>query len=79
MFINHFYLNNNTSDTNLPEAIIHINIVLSENDVFLVLKRLDINKGSDTNDIPLRVLHECAAELTPSLTALFNMSIITYT
>ena len=81
MFNNHFFsvFNNNTSDINLPEVNIRINsnlshIVFSEKDVFLVLKRLDINKESGSIDIPLRVLHECAAELTPSLTALFNMS-----
>ena len=91
MFNNHFFsvFNNNTSDTNLPEVNIRINsnlshIVFSEKDVFLVLKRLDINKGSGPSDIPLRVLHECAsheyaAELTPSLTALFNMSMSTCT
>ena len=62
---NHFFsvFNNNTSDTNLPEVLIRINsnlshIVFSKQDVFLVLKRLDINKGSGSNDIPLRVLHE---------------------
>ena len=86
MFNNHFssVFNSNTSDKNLPEVNIRINsklshIVFSEKDVFLVLKRLDINKGSGPNDIPLRVLHECAAELTPSLTALFNMSMSTCT
>ena len=47
MFNNYFYsvFNNNTSDTNLPEVNVHMNsnlanIVFSENDVFLVLKRL---------------------------------------
>ena len=43
----------------------------------MMLQKLDINKGSGPNDVPLRVLHECAAELTPSLTALFNMSMST--
>ena len=51
------------------------NIVFSENDVFQVLKKLD--KGGGPNDVPLRVLHQCAAELTPSLAALFNMSMST--
>ena len=78
----HSVFNNDTSDTNLPEVNVHMNsnlsnIVFSENDVFQVLKKLDINKGSGPNDVPLRVLHQCAAELTPSLTALFNMSMST--
>ena len=84
IFNNYFHsvFNNNTSDTNLPEVNVHMNsnlsnIVFSKNDVFLVLKKLDINKGSGPNDVPLRALHECAAELTPSLTALFNMSMST--
>ena len=78
---NHFF---SVFNNNKPEVYICINlnlshIIFSEKDVFLVLKRLDINKGSGPNDIPLRVLHECAAELTPSLTALFNMSMSTCT
>ena len=84
MFNNYFHsvFNNDTSDTNLPEVNVHMNsnlsnIVFSENDVFQVLKKLDINKGSGPNDVPLRVLDQCAAELTPSLTALFNMSMST--
>ena len=84
MFNNYFHsvFNNTTSDTNLPEVNVHMNsnlsnIVFSENDVFQVLKKLVFNKGSGPNDLPLRVLHQCAAELTPSLTALFNMSMST--
>ena len=86
MFNNHFYsvFNINTSDTNLPKINIRINsnlshIVFSEKGVFLVLKRLDINKGSGPNDISLRVLHECAAELTPSLTVLFKYEYVDLT
>ena len=85
MFNNHFYsvFNNNTSDSNFPEVNIRINsnlshIVFSEKDVFLVLKRLDINKGISPNVIPLRV-PQGAAELTPSLTTLFNMCMSTCT
>ena len=61
MFNNYFHsvFNNNTSDTNLPEVNVHMNsnlsnIVFSENDVFQVLKKLDINKDrSGRNDVPL--------------------------
>ena len=44
-----------------------------------VLKGLDVNKGSGPDDIPLTVLRECADELVPSLTTLFNFSISTCT
>ena len=35
---------------------------------------LDVNKGSGPDDIPLKVLRECADELAPSLITLFNLS-----
>ena len=60
MFSNYFFsvFNNNTSDTNLPEVNVHMNsnlanIVFSENDVFQVLKNLDISKGSSPNDVAM--------------------------
>ena len=55
------------------------NIVFSEIDVINVLKGLDVNKGSGPDDIPLKVLRECADELAPSLTTLFNLSMSTCT
>ena len=51
----------------------------SEIDVINVLKGLDVNKGSGPDDIPLKVLRECADELAPSLTTLFNLSMSTCT
>ena len=55
------------------------NIAFSEIDVINVLKGLDVNKGSGPDDIPLKVLRECADELAPSLTTLFNLSMSTCT
>ena len=54
-------------------------VVFSEIDVINVLKGLDVNKGSGPDDIPLKVLRECADELAPSLTTLFNLSMSTCT
>ena len=51
----------------------------SEIDVINVLKGLDVNKGSGPDDIPLKVLRECADELAPSPTTLFNLSMSTCT
>ena len=55
------------------------NIYFSEIDVINVLKGLDVNKGSGPDDIPLKVLRECADALAPSLTTLFNLSMSTCT
>ena len=38
-----------------------------------------LTKGSGPDDIPLKVLRECADELAPSLTTLFNLSMSTCT
>ena len=68
MFINYFYsvFSYNIADINLQEVTIQINtnlsnIVLSENDVFLLLKRFDNNKGNGSKGLPLSVLRGCAA------------------
>ena len=55
------------------------NIVFSKIDVINVLKGLDVNKGSGPDDIPLKVSRECADELAPSPTTLFNLSMSTCT
>ena len=55
------------------------NIVFSEIDIINVLRGLDVNKASGPDDIPLKVLRECADELAPSLTTLFNLSMSTCT
>ena len=56
------------------------NIAFSEIDVINVLKGLYVtNKGSGPDDLPLKVLRECADELAPSLTTLFNLSMSTST
>ena len=46
-------------------------------DVIHVLVNLDVNKSVSPDSIPLRVLSECAVELAPSLSALYNLSLST--
>ena len=48
--------------------------MFSKIDVVNLLKGLDVNKGSGPDDIPLKELRECADQLAPSLTTLFNVS-----
>ena len=44
-----------------------------------VIPRGCFNEGSGPDDIPLKELRECADELAPSLTTLFNLSTSTCT
>ena len=44
-------------------------------DVFKVLSTLDVNKANGPDAISPRILKECAAELAPSITQLFNFSL----
>lgn len=41
-------------------------------DVFKVLSTLDVNKANGPDAISPTILKECAAELAPSITQLFN-------
>ena len=50
-------------------------IVLDPNEVFQVLYNLDPNKASGPDNIPIRLLKECANSIAPSLTCLFNKSL----
>ena len=45
--------------------------------VLHVLVNLDVNKSVSPDSIPLRDLSVCAVELTPSLNALYNLSLST--
>ncbi len=45
-------------------------IVLDTNEVFQVLYNLDPNKASGPDNIPIRLLKECANSIAPSLTCL---------
>ncbi len=51
------------------------NIVLSEDEVFNCLQNIDASKGSGLDGIPGRLLKAVAAEITPSLTRVFNLSL----
>ena len=86
MFIAYFHSVFSTPKTGIALPAVSVksdnmlaNIVLSEIDVINVLKGLDVNKSSGPDDIPQKVLRECADELTPSLTTLFNLSMSTCT
>ena len=45
-------------------------------DVFKVLSTLDVNKANGPDTISPRILKECTAELAPSITQLFNFSLV---
>jgi hypothetical protein len=51
------------------------NICITENDVNDILKSLDTNKAYGVDGISPRLLKMVSAEITPSLTKLFNMSL----
>ena len=47
----------------------------SEADVYKVLSSIDVDKENGPYAISPRILKECAAELAPSITQLFNFSL----
>ena len=53
------------------------NLVCSVDDVASLLSELDITKSSGPDNISPRILKECAHELAPSLTGIFNLSLTT--
>jgi hypothetical protein len=53
------------------------NLVCSVDDVASLLSELDITKYSGPDNISPRILKECAHELAPSLTGIFNLSLST--
>ena len=44
-------------------------------DVYKVLRSIEVNKANGPDAISPRILKECAAELAPSITELFNFSL----
>jgi Reverse transcriptase (RNA-dependent DNA polymerase) len=50
---------------------------VSEKVVFERLRQLRLNTAPGPDDIPARILSQCAAAITPSLTLLFNLSLST--
>ena len=51
------------------------NITLSENEVLNCLRSIDVSKASGPDGIPGRLLKAVAAEITPSLSRVFNLSL----
>lgn len=77
-----FYSNFSPTDDseNLPEVHAFVNpnlgiIELSVAEVHQILATLDPNKATGPDEISGKVLKECADELAPSLTKLFNLSL----
>ena len=50
------------------------NMVIDTSDVFDVLRSLNPRKARGVDDIPPLLLRECARGLSPSLSALYNLS-----
>ena len=62
--------------TSIPatdELITDLN--LEQTEVYNVLVQLDPSKSCGLDNIPVRLLKECAPNITPSLTSLFNKSL----
>ncbi|CAB4012394.1 Hypothetical predicted protein, partial [Paramuricea clavata] len=57
------------TDSNLSE------LILSPDDVLAALLSLDTNKATGPDEIPSRILKECAHQIAPSLCLLFNQSL----
>lgn len=76
----HSVFQRDTEDDPLPEVNYAINDALSTirftcEQVNSALRALDIAKACGPDKLSPRVLKECSAELAPSLTALYNMSL----
>ena len=50
---------------------------ISEEGVLKLLRNIKVNKAAGPDELPNRVLQECAAEITPAITAIFQRSIET--
>ena len=82
-FFNTFFYSNFTpvdTNTNLPPVNTFRNLNLnrlevSVAEVRLGLEAIDVNKATGPDELSGRILKECAAELAPSLTKLFNLSL----
>ena len=69
-----------SNDLDKPFINVHLNHFLNDlaftpDDVFFVLKNLDTNKACGPDCIDAIILKECASELSPSLTRIFNYSL----
>ena len=50
---------------------------ISEEGVLKLLRKIKVNKAAGPDELPNRVLQECAAEITPAITAIFQRSVDT--
>ena len=84
LFNNFFYSNfsSTANDSNLPpinevrnQHLCSLNVSIAE--TRLVLDNIDPNKATGPDNISGRILKECSKEISPSLTALFNLSLRT--
>ena len=68
------YLNNfpDMTDSSIP---VMLNIIITINGVEKLLKDLNVNKASGPDDIPAKILHECASTLASVLTKIFQKSL----
>ena len=68
--------------TNMPSVSNKVDkdippIVISESGVLKLLREIKVNKAAGPDELPNRVLQECAEEITPAVTAIFQKSIRT--
>ena len=62
--------------TDASELVMQISeIQLETNEVYECLRTLDTTKACGPDEIPARILKECALEISPSLCSLFNTSL----
>ena len=48
---------------------------IGEEGVFKLLQNIKVDKAAGPDELPNRVLQECAAEITPAVTAIFQRSV----
>ena len=48
---------------------------IGEEGVFKLLQNIKVDKAAGPDELPNRVLQECAAEITPAVTAIFQKSV----
>ena len=63
------------TDTYINDPLVSLEV--NENGVEKLLKKINPNKAQGPDNVQNRVLKECATELTPAVTSLFNLSLST--
>jgi exonuclease III len=83
---NNFFQSIFSNNTNLPLPNINTyeddnlrNVTLTEEEVYKELTQLNPSKAQGPDNLPTKVLKDCAQELTPSVTTLFNDTLSTGT